>query len=626
MDRKLHEAVLRGDVPAFLNLIREDESIIEQTTFYLLNTVLHIAAKFGHLELASEIIKLRPEMGSAENEKMETPLHEACREGHVNMIEVLLEADPWAAYKPNRNGESVLYVATYHGKVDAVKYLLNDPRLLMLEDDRFATSLHIAASAGHLDIVKEIIELRPDFAWKRDFQGHSPLHLACNKGHLEVTRELLKLDPDLSFLQDNDGRTSLHLAAIKGQVDILDEILSTSPESAGMLTGQGETVLHLGVKNNHYEAIKFLVEAHNINELLDFPDHDRNTILHLATARNLTRIVTYLVTETDIDVNALNRKGCTALDIAESRAGNSGSLNLILALKEAGGKRSHQLTHGSTDHSPNIQNKWERLHGNHLPAAPWSKTILDFPPINRLQQRHYSRRRKQHKLHYASVQNAQNTLVIVAVLIASVTFSAGVNPPGGVHQDGPFAGKSTMGRATHFKVFMISNNMALFLSLGIVVVLLSIITFRRKPLMKLLTVAHKVMWVSVSCMATGYMAATWIIMPHGRGTNWVLAALLSIGGGCIMLVFVGLGLMLARHWLRKREWRKKNDKKRKRTTGRIISHKIGISCCHKRSLGSGINRMGMGSPFSRTTCNNYSSFDSTNSDLESSELEGLHPL
>lgn len=136
---------------------------------------------------------------------------------------------------------------------------------------------------------------RSELAWKKDFNGSTPLHLSCSKGHLDTTRELLKLDPDLSSLQDNEGRTPLHLAAIKGRINIIDEILSTSLESAEMRTFSGETVLHLAVKNNQYEAVKYLMECLNITKLANMADNDGNTILHLATAGKLSTVSSLLI-------------------------------------------------------------------------------------------------------------------------------------------------------------------------------------------------------------------------------------------------------------------------------------------------------------------------------------------
>ncbi|KAF9612770.1 hypothetical protein IFM89_003780 [Coptis chinensis] len=597
MDRRLHAAVLVGNVPTFLELVRENVEILEQTTLRSMNTVMHLASKFGHLELVTELIKLRPEMVSAENEKMETPLHDACRRGHVEIVKLLVDADSWALSKLNSENESVLFVACEAGKFDVVKQLLDYTWLLTLEEDGLTTSLHVASSGGHLDIAKDLLEVRPDFAQRRDGHGCSPLHLACSKGHLDITRELLKLDPDLSASQDNEGRTPLHWAAIKGKVNILDEILSTSLQSAEMVTKLGETALHVAVKNNQYDAIKYLVDSLNVTNLVNIPDIDGNTILHLATASKLTTMVIFLLKNTSVAVNALNRRGFTPLDVAESDVSNSGALLLIPTLQEAGGKNSSQLP----PESPEIQRivASERVNKYNISEHSWWSKKNHDPPSNLQRQRRHSRREKQHELHNEGLRNARNTITVVAVLIAAVTFAAGINPPGGIYQDGSLVGKAIMGRTTPFKVFMVCNNLALFLSLCIVIVLVSVIPFRRKPLMKLLFLTHKVMWASISFMAAAYMAGTWVITRHVQGTRWMLVCLVSIGGGCLLSLAVGLGVMLARHWLRKWEWKK--EKLQKDTPKSSVSRvEDELRAIRKKR-------------------------ESSNSDLESSEREGIHP-
>lgn len=79
-----------------------------------------------------------------------------------------------------------------------------------------------------------------------------------------------------------------------------------------------------------------------------------------------------------------------------------------------------------------------------------------------------------------------------------------------------------MARTTAFKVFTISNNIALFTSLCIVIVLVNVIPFLRKSLMRLLMVAHKAMWVAVAltATATAYVAGTKVIMPDRLEDRW----------------------------------------------------------------------------------------------------------
>lgn len=148
----MFDAIAKNDVPSFTKLVEENDKILDQRTTGSLNSVLHFAVRYRHIDLVKEIIRFRPDLVRAQNYNLEIPLHEACHQGSFEIVMLLLDAYPAACFKVDRQNRSALFIACSYGHMELVNMLSKQPWFYRLEDDDLAplNPLHVAASNGHI--------------------------------------------------------------------------------------------------------------------------------------------------------------------------------------------------------------------------------------------------------------------------------------------------------------------------------------------------------------------------------------------------------------------------------------------------------------------------------------------
>ncbi|GLU00356.1 hypothetical protein SLE2022_177330 [Rubroshorea leprosula] len=308
--------------------------------------------------------------------------------------------------------EAKLVEAARLGNIAAFLSFLNeDPSLL----DRVALKsvdnpLHVAALAGQTDIVREIITRKPAFAKELNQDGFSPMHIASANGHVEIVRELVKMGSDLFLLKGKDGVVPLHCAAMKGRVNVVKELVLACPEALREVTALGDTALHLAVKSNSMETVRLLIEELKrvqMTEIVNWKDKDGNTILHLATFRRQHQMIGLLIGEgaivSGVEANAMNSGGFTPKDIMDLVLQNGcdvHDIHILQMFQQFGAVKSKEIRTNARNSEQNPENKATLFQS----SCSWNLW------------------RELKKEVEQSSTDTQNALMVVAVLIATVTY------------------------------------------------------------------------------------------------------------------------------------------------------------------------------------------------------------
>ncbi|KAL0344581.1 UNVERIFIED_CONTAM: Ankyrin repeat-containing protein NPR4 [Sesamum radiatum] len=113
-----------------------------------------------------------------------------------------------------------------------------------------------------------------------------------------------------------------------------------------------------------------------------------------------------------------------------------------------------------------------------------------------------------------------------------IAFAAIFTVPGG---DG-YNGEAVMVSSVPFKVFFISNAVALFTSLAVVVVQITVVRGEIKSERKVVEVINKLMWLASVCTTVAFIASSYIVV--GRRYRWA-AVLVTVIGAVTMAGVLG---------------------------------------------------------------------------------------
>ncbi|KAJ9701406.1 hypothetical protein PVL29_006660 [Vitis rotundifolia] len=465
MDPKLYVAAAHGDI----HVLERHDIRVQRTPKK--NTVLHVAAQFGQADFVEKILEL-PSLSSFlqhHNKKGDTPLHLAAREGHLTrkeglqqigkrslheavrnhhpeVVKLLIQEDPDFTYGANTEGNTPLYIAAEWGFGDLVQMILDNCSSPAHSGFSGRTALHAAVILKDQAMTKKILEWKPALTKELDKNGWSPLHFAAYVGcHPTIVTQLLeKSDTYVVYLGVKDhgigNRTALHIAASRGHVEIVKLLVSHFPDCCEKVDDEGNNVLHLIMP----EKIIFLTSGLSnipwlrVRGLTCEKNGKGKTPLHLFHNSIIPREPLFKLTW-DTLARLMRR-------MRSSRIVSMTPLGSLEIKEDSGSSESDKIS--------------ESKESEEISESKESKESKEISEIKKTMKSH----------------------MIVAALIATVTFAAGFTLPGGYIQDESsnqgmavfsLPANGTKGKdqgmefavRENFRIFVMADGMAMLLSM-----------------------------------------------------------------------------------------------------------------------------------------------------------------
>ncbi|XP_021288576.1 ankyrin repeat-containing protein At5g02620-like [Herrania umbratica] len=543
MNPDLFSAARWGFLDTLNRMIGDSEgNILEQTT-PVGNTALHIVARFGHKHLAEEIIKKRPSLMSKSNLNGETPVHLAARAGRHEVFEIFINAvkdspEVDICSDTDRFGDTPLHGAVRNGHFKILNALtqrnlesllksnaasetplsiaidlrltniaakiitLNQSTLGYLGDNG-QKPLHYAVMRQDFGIMNIIIGLRNDSVRDSDNRNRTPLHYAAALGHQRMVEELIEKDPSVAFAEDVNKQIPLHLAAENGHARLIETLLKHSPDIVEKVDNKQQNILHIAAKNGNVKVVSYILKLPEMEDLVNSPDVDGNTPLHLAASNYHSNVVGILTKNSKVEIRALNYSGNTALAIVRMPENRGMELEKHLTLKILKAAYKNKAIN---------------------PEDLAEDTQFDEVEVE-----------KSNKSGEKSREIAR-TITVMSTVIATFTFTAAFTLPGGFQSDGAHKGMATLITKSAFKAFIISDSIAMSSSLTAAVIMLWSSSLRdTESFMDMLPLAIALTWISLVALAVAFVTGLFVVLQE---ILWLAILVCVIGGTLPFLVYI----------------------------------------------------------------------------------------
>ena len=215
----------------------------------------------------------------------------------------------------DKNGNTALKWAAGRGDNQAVSLLLKAGANVNAQDYFGTSALHEAARMSHLQTVKILLEAKAD-PQQVNIYGFSVLHGVGGTDARNITECLIKAGAQV-HARSQAGGSPLQYIVMRGDIQAVEALLDFGAD-IDLLDNDGDSALLESTCRGTNDTVELL-----LSRGAKYTNRDSNgrTLLHSAALFGDLRTLDILhdAKLQDIDPDALNREGQTALEIAQAR-------------------------------------------------------------------------------------------------------------------------------------------------------------------------------------------------------------------------------------------------------------------------------------------------------------------
>src|ERR1044072_3940729 len=148
-----------GDINLLYTVIEDDPYVLQNIDLIpFVETPLHTAASMGHLQFATEVMRLKPSFAWKLNQQGFSPIHLAMQNGQKKMVLRFVEMDSNLVRVKGREGLTPLHLASQTGEVDLLaSFLYACPDTIKDVTVTSETALHIAAKNKQYEALQVLV-------------------------------------------------------------------------------------------------------------------------------------------------------------------------------------------------------------------------------------------------------------------------------------------------------------------------------------------------------------------------------------------------------------------------------------------------------------------------------------